>query len=482
MKAKFKQIDLKSIYNESQNEWNATFYFSQNEEPCEIPWVKTFKNVFKKNDFQNLSYFGAYVFEKNDQCFVLSFGKAYFYIQPFCENDFGIEIAKRIADKKDIKQTATKKFAGKKKKEIKSYISNSTLETESGESIEFLRSSISAEKQYIFGKNGKFGESILITPPLDENGLGVFFDKVLNLMKENPKFKLPRTQVVTSPEEIKKYDNQFLNSIKNFESNLDFTDNSHDLTGVDFIFSGDETYTLLCRGYPSKKCENLDLQILQNYISENLIIDQDIFKIKVKIKKEGQKNYTKDLKQSLDYTIDDENVMLVKGTWVRFNEDYIEQLNAYVDEIEIEETEEEFKDISLIEPYFNDSKEVLAAGYYVADKDFSKIKTRISTPVEAWDLRKGSTVYAVKFGTAQKLSYVCAQALGVLEILRNKANVNKIDCKIKSYCLWLAFDLKKRLIKLSKSKSIILKQSIEAWARKCRELGIEPKIKISRKI
>jgi hypothetical protein len=108
--------------------------------------------------------------------------------------------------------------------------------------------------------------------------------------------------------------------------------------------------------------------------------------------------------------VDGENVMLTQGRWVRFNEDYIDQLNTYVDGIAMEETESQFQQLSGAEDVFNKSNEIGARGYEDADKDFSKIKTSASTLVEAWDLHKGGTVYAVKFGTAQKVGYVCDQA------------------------------------------------------------------------
>ena len=87
----------------------------------------------------------------------------------------------------------------------------------------------------------------------------------------------------------------------------------------------------------------------------------------------------------------------------------------------------------------------------------------------------------MKFGTAQKVGYVCDQAMAVLEILRNNANVRRLNKNWKVYCLWFGFDLVKLPAKLSDVNSIILKQKIEAWARRCRELGIEPRVKLSLK-
>src|SRR4030081_3097197 len=97
MKDKFAQVGLKSIHSSSQDGWSTTFYFSKDEEPNQIPWVETFSSFFGDETFRNLIYFGAYVFEKDNRCFVLSYGKTHFYIRPYCEHDFGIEIAKRIA-------------------------------------------------------------------------------------------------------------------------------------------------------------------------------------------------------------------------------------------------------------------------------------------------------------------------------------------------------------------------------------------------
>ena len=54
---------------------------------------------------------------------------------------------------------------------------------------------------------------------------------------------------------------------------------------------------------------------------------------------EGQRTYSQSLKESLDYIVDGENVMLSQGRWLRFNEDYVDQLNAFVDGITVEPTE-----------------------------------------------------------------------------------------------------------------------------------------------
>ena len=117
-------------------------------------------------------------------------------------------------------------------------------------------------------------------------------------------------------------------------------------------------------------------------------------------------------------------------------------------------------------------------GYEVADKDFSIFRTRAKTPIEAWDLRKVDRVYAVKFGTAQKLNYVVDQAINVLELIHNRAEVSQVP-DFKEYCIWLGYRGRKPIAHVADSGSIILKQKIDAWARRCEELGIKPVLKLS---
>lgn len=483
MEEKFQDVGLQVIHTDSNDDWESAFYFSEKQQPAPIPWVGTFIEFFGDRRPRNLIYFAAYVFEKPGHCFVLTYGKAHFYVRQFCDHDFGTEVAKRLADESDIKQKSSKKFAGKRKKEIRSYTRNTRLDIESGESIDYLQASIIKSARKNFGRTAKFGSSALFNAPIEKTDVGQLLNRIIDALASPPAFALPRTARVTDEAEIERYDTLLLDAIIGDGDQTEFTHSAHDLVGVDFVFSGNEQYTLSARRRRALVLGDaeLDLAALREYIKEERIDRSDILNIRVKIENEGQNPYSKRLKESLDYIVDGENVMLSQGRWLRFNEDYIDQLNEYVDGIAIETTEDSLKEIRSKEGEFNDSPEVAALGYIKADQDFSKIKTRVSTPIEAWDLQKNDTVYAVKFGTAQKLGYVCDQATAVLEIIRNNANLKKLDPDLRAYCLWLGFKAKNAPSRVSEVNSIILKQKIDAWARRCRELGIEPKLKFSQR-
>ena len=63
VKDKFGQVGLNVIHSATEGPWQTGFYFSERQEPDDIPWVNTFAEFFGDPRPQNLIYFGAYVFE-----------------------------------------------------------------------------------------------------------------------------------------------------------------------------------------------------------------------------------------------------------------------------------------------------------------------------------------------------------------------------------------------------------------------------------
>ncbi len=482
---KFDEIKLVNKSSITVNDWNCSFYLSENPEILEIPWVKDYKDILSDEIIQNKIYFAVYLCKKDGNIFAITYGKSHFYVRNFCEFEFGLNMATRIGNENDVKQVASKRFAGKKKKEIKSFTSNTKLDNESGESVDYISSSIIESKQQDFGKNSKFGNSLIISrQDLKVDLIPHLLDQIITTLEEEQKFILPKTDEIKNKDDILRYDQELLSKII-LQTNEEITtiNDSHDLIGVDFVFSGSDKYCYTFRKKISEQFDELTLDDLRKFINSNIINKDSIFNIKVQIENENQNIYTKKLKEYIEYTIDNENIVLQNGKWIKFNEKYVNQINEFVDSIEIEPTEDEFKVITKTETDFYKEKktDLHSLNYRVSDKDFSQLKIDGNYKVEAWDLVKDDTVYAVKFGTAQKLVYVCNQAVATLDIIRNKANLKKLSNQPKKYCLWFGFE-RKAPDKISNVNSIILKQQIDHFARKCRDIGIEPVLKFSQKI
>ncbi len=484
LRKKLAAIGMPIIHSEEQAGWHSEFYFSNDPKPGTIDWAETFHSYFENVPKpENINYFAVYLFTNGDKAYAVSYGKSHFYLRQFCDYDFGIELAKRIVNEFDTRQTSSKRFAGKRKKDIKSFAANTRLDVESGESVDYLQAAIRANKQDIFGKNGKFGSSAQLTLDIVPSEIGSLLIKLETEMKNKALFKLPRTTIITEKSEMAKYDDLLVTELLSGAQSSDFTDNSYDLYGVDFVFPNDGKYRVWCPKYEGDlETEQLSITELRKFIKDNKIDRADIQGIKITYIQEGHQKFTRGLKEALDYIASDERVVLSNGKWMRFNQDYLDFLDEYLAGIKVEEPEDGLEEVSGIEKDFNASKALADLGYVNADRDFSKIKLGNGTPVEAWDLEKGDTVYAVKFGPAQKLGYVCDQALATLELIRNRtARTNKLP-NFKQYALWLGYEsTPKKPESITKSRSLILKQKIELWARKARELGVEPVIKISRK-
>jgi uncharacterized protein (TIGR04141 family) len=468
------------IKQTTQNGWSGQFYYSTHPASKPTGWAKTYSSYFS-DEFKppsSRAYWASYVFTKGDRCYVLSYGKAHFYIRTHCDYDFGIEVAKRIANEGDIRQTASKRFQGTKKKDIRSYANDTALDIESGESVDYLQAGIVSANRATFGTTGKFGVSVLLNPKIGLPELGKFLNELDYVMGTPARFALPRTTIITEADEVARFDEVLLDELTSDIGTTEFTHNSYDLFGVDFVFSNDGTFTIKAPAKPALELDHLSVGDLKTYITDEGVARDNILRIKVKLDSDEVPSFNRPLKETLDFIADEERVVLTGGKWMHFNQDYLDFLDEALSMIEIEPTETEFELIEMTETAFNTSDEVKVAGYTVADKDFKVLKTKASTPIEAWDLQREQTVYAVKFGTPQKLNYVVDQATNVLEILRNKANVNKIP-NFDRYCLWIGYRAQKPVTDITVTGSIIFKQKLEIWSRKAREVGVVPVLKIS---
>ncbi len=485
LKQKMRSLSMSNKNTDTIDGWVCTFYLSTKPEVDDISWVKDFETTVPDlSNVKNVIYYAIYLCTKGENCFVLTYGKSHFYVRNFCDHDFGLEMAKRIANENDIKQKATKRFSGKKKKEIKSFIKNTKLDNESGESVDYISAGIVADKKSDFGEKSKFGSSLIISREnLTVSQIPSVLDAIMmTLNNEEARFDLPKTYEIKEAGLVAGYIAKLSAQIKADISSIETEDSSYDLVGTDFVFYTNEKYSFHFGHEESSKFSELSHVELKKFIAAHNIPDHDILNIKIEIKNENNRAHRKSLYEMIEYMVPSENVVLEQGKWKKFNKEYIDQINASVDSVTIDPTEDQFKEISSTEPIFNKSQELTAHGYEKADTDFSKIDIGAEYKVEAWDLQKDATVYAVKFGNSQKLVYVSSQAIAMLDIVRNNANLKKLNNPPKRYCLWMGFDRVTTPQKLSDVSSIILKQHVDMFARKCREIGIEPVLKFSKKI
>ena len=156
LRKKLAAIGMPIIHSEEQAGWHSEFYFSNDPKPGTIDWAETFHSYFENVPKpENINYFAVYLFTNGDKAYAVSYGKSHFYLRQFCDYDFGIELAKRIVNEFDTRQTSSKRFAGKRKKDIKSFAANTRLDVESGESVDYLQAAIRVKQARYFWKKWK---------------------------------------------------------------------------------------------------------------------------------------------------------------------------------------------------------------------------------------------------------------------------------------------------------------------------------------
>jgi uncharacterized protein (TIGR04141 family) len=481
LKEKLLSVKMEAIHSAEVEGWNTTFFFSKTPDPVEIPWLNHYPEIFGSElKPTNNVYYGTYLWERGATCFGLSFGKSHFYLRQYSDSDFGLQIATRIGNKEDVTQKAARKFVGNKKREVRSYAKDSPIDIESGESVDYIQSAIIEEHQGKFGKIGKFGTSLLLTIDVDANAIPHILNDISEIRQAEQKFKLPKIEIIKDEGRISIYDTRLVNRLMGSIHNAAFNDESHYIVGIDFIFPSNQRYALKFHHIETPELESVDIPILKRFVDEHNISKNEILDIRVKVMRDDARSYSRTLKQSLEFVMDDERVMLADGEWKEFNEDYLNQLHKYIDEVIVIDTalEDSLKEVDSDEPTFN--LNIQQFGYVFADKNYDILKLP-GHKIEAWDFNKGKASYAVKFGNAQELGYVCGQAVNVLELMRNVPGVRSVlDCE--EYCLWLVMERGTLPAKLSDISSIIFKQKLEDWARKCRELGIKPTVRLSKRI
>ncbi len=99
--------------------------------------MKTFSKYIGGDQYFDRSYFAVMLVEKGEACYAIAFGKGHFSVRPYCDYDFGIELAKRIADEDDIVQTATRRYQGKQKQDIRSSAGQAPAEHPAGQLCRF---------------------------------------------------------------------------------------------------------------------------------------------------------------------------------------------------------------------------------------------------------------------------------------------------------------------------------------------------------
>lgn len=492
---KLQAVGLSRSGQKTVDGFTLSLYLSQEPEEIDIWWTDLYVDYLGPDEKpKNKAYFAVFLISNASSLYAISMGKSHFYLKDYCDCDFGINLAERIADNRHLKLKNSKLFGGKKSKTIISYQENSEFEYDSGESIHYVKAkTMDAEK---WGEVASFGNSAQLHREIIPDDLPELVKSIEEELQKEAKILLPRATAISDEIKIVELDRKLTQEILN-SSNAGLQPSEATVSGVDFIFLDKNQYRFIFDRHGHDIEGELNLAALREFINlQSIDLPTSINEIKVKVSDEHNKGYIKPLKYFLDY-VDDERHFLLDRKWHVFNQNYIDYLKKQIDERIIFErlninfsnsaftqwrdglSDEDRTAHGYAEYHFNTLRE--SEGYKKLDRH---IETLQQYKIEKMDLYKNETAFFVKIGTPQKMGYAVDQAVATIKILQSQTSTIQIDgenIKPKSICLWLILDRQSEIEKISEIKSLIFLMKLAEWQRQCSNAGYNPVVHIGYK-
>lgn len=337
---------------------------------------------------------------------------------------------------------------------------------------------------------------------------------VIYILTERDKYKIPVFSKVKDAQQIELLE-QHLTELVQEDPMVCISE--LDIVGVTEIFNhNDSEYVLKYQG-KTKKVESLTVEELQNFCQDNGWEFKDIIlDITVQCFCDGNKTDTSLVRELIHFTDDEERCILSKGTWYQYNDDYLSYLRDSISEILVEyHPEYDFskeKHDDYIETLLDDAKMMaenkekdereirakLKRTYYyerafnlVMERDYGfknydRNNTVVSgSTIEATDLYKNQTMFAVKVGNASsKLCYAVDQSLTALRLYKHNLLTGMPG--IDSVAIWFILERKTHIEEggvpnINLLEMLLLKNKIDQWKKEVRLQGLKPIIYINYK-
>lgn len=479
----FKEKDYTLLCNKQYDKWSMELYFNQ-KQVSNIGWLENYKNIMDEDDYAQYAetlgseiLSGALLLKTNDCAYVISHGQAHYIIRNYCNREFGLDMAERIANKNGLKMTHSQSFTSDSKKEITSYPIVRELDDlkEFGEVYNYLKCK-TVDKKF-WGDTAEFGESIRFNIGVNEDSSPEVYcdliDRIEKILQEPSRIKLPRYCKVTDEATLRDLDYRLEQNILRYITQVDADD--YWMNGVSFYFSNDYKYSIQYKRHELTPIRDyIDAAYIVDVIKNNSeIINKDYSQVSIIFYNEnGERKFTRKLRECSRVTIEVNNryyVYLDKG-WVEFNESYIEYIKEQIDKIKF----------VLKEPWGLSEDELIDkcvrdGGYKQLHKQNVYIGKYCIEKADLMD--KESVIMVKKYRNTADLVYLIKQATTSLRL----SDANELEQNVfkgHNVCLWMLLD-RKELSKLSDLKSFHLLDALNDFKHAAANFGLIPVVWVS---
>ena len=490
--------------------FHADLYVKRNEAPQKLSWRWV------------LQEFNTDVFEKMKQAwsvmvavvggthYALTFGNAFYQVDKFSDKDFAFAIGRKF-DYKQIKSTAQANPDSNRNKTIVSYLKNEKFEYASGESYIKIKGCIKLGEDFsLFKENIEIGSSIKLdteSPTLDKCLRILLY--LNELAQKEDITRIPIFVKVKDDALKKELDRRLADEFRQGHFTISISD--FDIIGTqESFYSAPQGYTIK---YDHKRMgvDAINENSLRDFCKvKKLKYNEVALLLRIAVREDGH-SYERRIREIIDYTDEEKKCVLLKGEWYQYNDDYLAELDASMDEFDVsedekydwtdekyeavlarkfseEKDEEQFRGLSETEiksalkrKYYSERAYNIymsdSYGYELIDRNGVIIGDHMIEPA---DLYRDGCLIAVKIGdSSSKLCYAVDQIDGAARALRKQATFERAFNKV---AVLFVLERKNALPKtngkpeLRKLKMLILKNRLNEWKREMRILGLDPQI------
>ena len=177
------------------------FYFSKIPDTVDIWWIQTYRDFLSVAELpKNQIYFGVLLISNSTTLYAISLGKSHFYLRQFCDSDFGLNLAERIANKDDLRIKSSRFHRSQRSKVITTFHKGAEINFDSGESMQFLK--VKTIDKTAWGNVASFGSSVQLTLSIKPEELVGLIQRIEDELQKPPQAKFPRAELVKESDTI----------------------------------------------------------------------------------------------------------------------------------------------------------------------------------------------------------------------------------------------------------------------------------------
>ncbi len=441
------------------------FMFSSEPDGSDIWWTKTYRDFLDGIEMpKNITYCAAFFVYSDSFCYAVALGKTYMAIKNYCDPDFGINMAERIASDR-VKVKNSKFYKSRCNRVASTYQAGNRIEFDSGESLDMIRAG--TIDPALWGAEANFGTAVQFSLDIAPDQLVPFVKRIEDVLGQPSRMDLPKVALIRDVLRNKDLDAQLVRILTG-PGHERITLTASD--GCQYAFYLQGAY-----GNLSDRGE-LDKKAFQNFLNlQNVNPVEQLNEIKVRVYDPEGRERSKNFKAVIDFFDEENRTCLIDGKWYRYNHSFLNFLRREADMIAIE------KDSSKPEADAEAFVAVRAGdGYMDCRKAIPGIDQKFK--VNKLDLFRDGTLYFVKHGAPESVNYAVDQAINAVKYLQAGRGQIYLDGQafdVERIGLWLVPPAGVKIGKISQVDSLNFLMKIADWRRAVLNAGFRPRVRIS---